>query len=194
MTIRIAIAYFTGHGHTARLAAAIAAGMQEAEVTLIDVNKMPADADEALDAAQAIVFGTPTYMGSSAARFDSFLEAAAATRWPDPGWTDKIGAGFTVASHPSGDKLIALQRMQVFAAQMGMIWVGQTSVGAPVYPDRAGLNLDGAWTGLMATASRDKSELITADDQRTAEVFGARIARAAARWALGADPADPPSG
>ncbi len=182
MTLPISLVYFSGAGHTARLAKAIAAGMEGAQVHLADVTRLT-DADwQAMDGAAAILFGSPTFMGSTAARFDQFLEEAAATRWPDPGWVDKIAGGFTVASHPSGDKLIALQRMQTYAAQMGMIWVGQTSVGAPVYPDRAGLNRDGSWIGLMATAARDKSELIGAEDRETARQFGARILHAARRW------------
>jgi NAD(P)H dehydrogenase (quinone) len=182
MEIRICLAFYSGAGHTRRLAEAIAAGAEGAATRLVDVTKMTKEDWRALDDAHAIVFGSPTFMGSTAAAFDSFLEEAAATRWPDPGWTDKIAAGFTVASHPSGDKMIVLQRLQTYAAQMGMIWVGQTSVGAPVFPDREGVNRDGAWTGLMATSSRDKSVLIERGDMETASLFGARIAAATARW------------
>lgn len=182
MTLSICIPYFSGAGHTAQLAQEIATGFGTAKAHLIDVTHIKDDDWAALDDCHAVVFGSPTYMGSTAAKFDSFLEDAAATRWPDPGWTDKIAAGFTVASHPSGDKLIALQRIQTYAAQMGMIWVGQTSVGAPVFPEREGLNWDGSWTGLMATSARDKTQLLRIQDRETANFFGTRIANAARRW------------
>jgi len=175
----VCIAYFSGSGHTAKLAQAIAEGAADAAV--LDVTQM-SDADwAALDAAPAIVFGSPTYMGSTAADFDAFLERAS-SRWADQLWADKIAAGFTVASHGSGDKLIALQRMAIYAAQMGMIWVGQREIGAPVNPDNPGINRDGCWLGLTATSSRDKSKLIEANDMETARRFGARVAGAAARW------------
>ncbi|MDA7428057.1 flavodoxin family protein [Primorskyibacter aestuariivivens] len=175
----ICLPYFTGAGHTARLAQGIAAGIGAPR--LIDVTEMTSEDWDALDAAPAIVFGAPTYMGSTAARFDMFLEDAA-SRWDSHGWTDKIAAGFTVATHGSGDKLAALQRMAVYSAQMGMIWVGQAAIGAPVKPKQVGINRDGSWLGLMATSSRDKSRLIEAHDLETARRFGKRIAAAADRW------------
>lgn len=176
----ICLPYFSGTGHTARLARGIADGIGAAR--LIDVVEMSAADWEALDAAPAIVMGAPTYMGSTAARYDAFLEEAS-SRWDSHGWTDKIGAGFTVATHGSGDKLAALQRMAIYAAQMGMIWVGQAAIGAPVKPGQPGINRDGSWLGLMATSSRDKGQLIEPHDLETARRFGHRIAAASDRWA-----------
>lgn len=176
----ICIAYYTGSGHTARLAQAIAEGAGPA-THLIDISEMTPQDWTALDAASAIIFGAPTYMGSTAAGFDQFLEMAS-DRWPQLDWRDKLAAGFTVATHPSGDKLSALIRLSIYAAQMGMLWIGQTEIGAPVDPENPGINRDGAWLGLMATASRDKSQLIEADDLETARRFGQRIANATSRW------------
>lgn len=175
----ICLPHFSGSGHTARLARAIADAIGTAH--LIDVTTMTSDDWRALDHAPAIVFGAPTYMGSTAARFDMFLEEAG-SRWDSHGWTDKIAAGFTVATHGSGDKLVALQRLSIFAAQMGMIWVGQAAVGAPVKPSQTGINRDGSWLGLMATASRNKALLIEPGDLETARRFGQRIAGATERW------------
>lgn len=175
----ICLPYFSGAGHTARLAAAIAEGAGGGR--LMDVAALTAPDWEALDAAPAIVFGSPTYMGSTAARFDMFLEEASA-RWDSQDWRDKLAAGFTVATHGSGDKLVTLQRLVTYAAQMGMIWVGQTEIGAPVRPEATGINRDGSWLGLMATSSRDKTQLIEPDDLETARRFGARIAAAVQRW------------
>ncbi len=175
----IAIPVFSGSGHTTRLAQAVAQGAGNARV--IDIQQMT-DADwHALDAAPAIIFGTPTYMGSSAARYDAFLEEAS-DRWPAQLWADKIAGGFTVATFPSGDKLSTLMRLAVYAAQMGMIWVGQAEIGAPVDPEKPGINSAGSWLGLSATSSRDKSLLIEAPDMETARRFGKRISMAASRW------------
>lgn len=176
---RIAIPYYTGRGHTHALARAVAEGAGGAR--LMDVEAMEDGDWQALDAAEAIIFGAPTYMGSTASRFDRFLEDAS-DRWPDMLWRDKIAAGFTVATFPSGDKLSALMRLAVYAAQMGMVWVGPTEIGAPVDPGKPGINSSGSWLGLMASSSRDKSEMIGADDLETARRFGARVAAAASRW------------
>lgn len=174
----ICILYYSGTGQTRALAEVMAEGIGAAR--LVDVEQMGADDWAALDAAPAIIFGAPTYMGSTAARFDLVLEEAA-SRWDTGVWADKIAAGFTVAVHPSGDKMNALVRLAVFAAQMGMIWVGQAEIGAPVKPDRAGINRDGSWLGLMAT------EPVSEGDLATARLFGARVSAASRRWQAGAD-------
>ncbi|WP_299851735.1 flavodoxin family protein [uncultured Roseovarius sp.] len=178
-TPTIAIVYVTGNGHTRRLAHAVADGADPAR--LIDVEEMTSDDWDMLDAADAILFGTPTYMGSSAARFDTFLEEAS-DRWADQLWADKIAGGFTVATYPSGDKLNTLMRLAIYAAQMGMVWIGPNQIGAPVAPENPGLNRDGSHLGLMATSSRDKEQLIEPGDLETARRFGERIKLAAARW------------
>ena len=175
----IVIPYFTGQGHTRVLAEAIAEGAGHARI--IDVEHITQADWQAMDAAAAIVFGAPTYMGSSAARYDVFLEEAS-ERWPDQLWADKIAAGFTVATYPSGDKFSTLMRLCVYAAQMGMIWVGQAEIGAPVHPQNGNINSQGSWLGLMAMSSRDKAQMVEADDVATARRFGHRIAAAAARW------------
>jgi len=176
----ICIPYFTGAGHTARLAQAIAAGMA-APPRLIDVAQIaPADW-QALDAAPAILFGAPTYMGSAAAEYGLFLEEAS-SRWTTQGWQDKLAGGFTVATFPSGDKLATLQRLAIYAAQMGMVWIGPATIGAPVNADAPGLNASGSWLGLAATSSRDKTQMISDGDAETARLFGARFEAAARRW------------
>lgn len=176
---RICLPYHSGNGHTRRLVEGIAAGMSSPRI--IDVAAMHSADWDALDAAPAIVFACPTYMGCTSAVYAGFLEAAA-DRWPGQRWADKLAAGATVASYPSGDKLMTLTRLAVYAAQQGMLWVGQAEIGAPVHADRPGLNRDGSHLGLMATAARDKTRLIREDDLDTAARFGARIARAAVRW------------
>lgn len=179
----IAIPFFTGSGHTERLAETIAAAAAGAGCTasLIDVESMTAADWRDLDDAAAIVFGTPTYMGSAAAGFKRFMDDSS-DRWTDQVWMDKIAAGFTVATFPGGDKLATLIQLSVFAAQHGMIWVGQDQIGAPVDKNKPGLNESGAWLGLAATSSRDKAQMVPPGDLETARLFGQRIARAAWRW------------
>lgn len=178
-TPRIAIPYYTGNGHTRRLAKAVSEGAGGAG--LVDVDSIDEAEWALLDEAEAIIFATPTYMGSAAARFDQFLEEAS-TRWPDQSWADRIAGGITVATFPAGDKLNTLIRLAIYAAQMGMIWVGQQEIGAPVNPSKPDINSGGSWLGLAATSAGDKTQLVGAGDLETARRFGARIAMATRRW------------
>jgi hypothetical protein len=92
---------------------------------------------EVLDAADAIVFGCPTYMGSGSAALKAFMEETIQPQFLEQRWKDKLVAGFTNSAGMSGDKLLALQQLSGFAAQHGMIWITlgqlpgwQTSVGS----------------------------------------------------------------
>lgn len=179
--MEVAITYWSGSGHTRRLAEHVAAGVTDANPVLVNVATMDDAEWQVLDRAAAIVFGAPTYMGSVASGFKAFMDESS-DRWAERQWVDKIAAGFTVATYPSGDKLATLTQLVVFAAQHGMIWVGQTEIGAPVVPERPGIDADGSSLGLMARSSRDKSVLIDAGDANTAQLFGRRIASAVRRW------------
>ncbi len=185
--MEIAIPYWTGNGHTRRVAEHVAAGAGES-AWLLDVAGISRADWSRLNRAAAIVFGAPTYMGSVAAGFKAFMDASG-DLWDDQLWADKIAAGFTVATYPSGDKLVSLTQLAVFAAQHGMIWVGHDAIGAPVRPDEKGINDAGFNLGLAATSSRDKTLLIGPGDAETARRFGARIAAAARRWEAGRPPA-----
>lgn len=177
----IVLLYWSGSGHTRRLAQHIAEGAGPA-CRLIDVDAITQEDQAEIDRADAMIFGAPTYMGSLAAPFKAFLDDSSGG-WADQTWANRIAAGFTVASFPSGDKLTSLMQLAVFAAQHGMIWVGQAEIGAPVRPEYPGINETGSWLGLAATASRDKSLLIDPGDAETARRFGARITEATRRWA-----------
>lgn len=186
----IAIVYHSGFGHTAALAESVATGARSvagATVHLISAEDY-AEKAELLNAADAIIFGSPTYMGSVSAKFKEFMDATSQT-WYARGWTDKIAAGFTVSASQSGDKLATLMQLSVFAAQHGMVWVGGSLL--PGNNNSQGstedLNRLGSFLGLMAQANADQGAEVAPPtaDRKTAEVFGARIAEAAARWVRG---------
>lgn len=185
MSGNVAIPYASGRGHTRRLAEVIAAALGDGgcDARLIDVAALTDRDWQALDSADAIVMGAPTYMGSAAAEFKAFMDASGEI-WGKQGWADKLAAGFTVASFPGGDKLNTLIQLSIFAAQHGMIWVGQDQIGAPVHKDNPGINASGVWLGLGATSSRDKTLMVQTGDIETARRFGLRIARAVTRWRL----------
>lgn len=180
----IAIVVFSEGGATRAMARAIAEGSGG---RVYDVTALSAADWAALDAAGAIVMGTPTYMGGTPARFAEFIEVAA-ERWDKGLWRDKLAGGFTTAMHPSGDKLNVLVNMSVFAAQMGMIWVGAAETGAPVVPGNEGINPDGSWLGVMGTQEARLPERLSAGDLETARRYGLRLRGALDRWEGGAAP------
>jgi NAD(P)H dehydrogenase (quinone) len=100
--------------------------------------------------------------------------------WYGRGWKDKVAAGFTVSASQSGDKLNTLIQLSVFAAQHGMIWVGQHLL--PGNNSSTGsvddLNRLGSFLGLMAQANSDQGADVAplASDLKTAEIFGERVA------------------
>jgi len=190
---RIAIAYHSGYGHTEKQAEAVAAGAASVPGTVTDLvplDELTDDLWTRLAAADAIIFGTPTYMGSPSAVFKAFVEESVKVWADDLAWRDKIAAGFTNSKAMSGDKLNSLVDLAVFAAQHGMIWVG-----LDIYPGWAAstasiedLNRLGSWLGAMAQSDGDLSaeKAPPETDLRTAAALGARVATVTHRQLRGA--------
>lgn len=187
----IAIVFHSGYGHTLRQAEAVAAGARRAgtaAVHLLPVETLDQQNDAGwatLAAADAIVFGAPTYMGSLSAPFKAFMDASSKV-WFSQGWKDKLAAGFTCSASQSGDKLNSLIQLSVFAAQHGMLWVGlglmpgnNSSKGAP-----GDLNRLGSYLGAMAQANADQgSDAMLDSDLETAALLGQRVAATVQRMA-----------
>ncbi|MCZ6910940.1 MAG: flavodoxin family protein [Rickettsia endosymbiont of Ixodes persulcatus] len=76
--ITVAIIYYSGYGHTAKVAEEINKSVKEtgANVSIIQINKdKPDNIDwDLLDNADAIIFGVPTYMGSLAGPFKTLMD------------------------------------------------------------------------------------------------------------------------
>ncbi|UNO39722.1 flavodoxin family protein [Streptomyces sp. MST-110588] len=185
----VSIAFHSGYGHTAVIAEAVRTGAAEAGVTVhfIEVDKITDDQWELLDASDAIVFGSPTYMGTASGAFHTFAEATAA-RWATRAWQDKLAAGFTNSASKSGDKLHTLQFFTVLAAQHGMSWVslnlmpGWNSSTA----SENDLNRLGFFLGAAAQSNNDQgAEGVHKSDIATAEHLGRRIAEQTAVFTAG---------
>ncbi len=187
--VSVAVVYHSGYGHTAVLAQSVAAGIEQAgaQAHLIPVEEYEAKA-ALVDAADAVVFGSPTYMGGVSGQFKTWMDATSKI-WYGRGWKDKLAAGFTVSASQSGDKLTTLIQLSVFAAQHGMVWVGNDLL--PGNNSSQGsvedLNRLGSFLGGMAQANADQGPDLAppAADRKTAEHLGTRVAEAAARWGRG---------
>lgn len=177
---KIAVVYHSGYGHTAVQAQAVVRGAQKvagAEVTLLTSEE--AQDLELLADADAIIFGSPTYMGSASGQFKTFMDASSKA-WFTQDWKDKVAAGFTTSASQSGDKLNTLIQLSVFAAQHGMIWVGLDLM--PGNNNSKGsvndLNRLGSFLGAMAQANSDQGPEAgpIPSDLLTAERLGERVA------------------
>ena len=179
----VSIIYFTGSGHTAKIAEAVnkgAASVAGVKTNLIaingdDIHKGRYKNDEVfaqLDASDAIIFGSPTYMVGPAGQFKAFADATSG-KWYGGVWRDKIAAGFSVSSSPSGDKFSTLQYFFTLAMQHGMVWVG---LGEMPMQDN-GTNRLGGFSGVMAQAGQEAPEVApNAEDKMTGELLGKRVA------------------
>lgn len=177
---KVAVVYHSGYGHTAEVAKAVArgaadiAGIEAQLISVTDIDKHWQD----LDAADAIIFGTPTYMGGVSAPFKTFMDASSKV-WMAQGWKDKIAAGFTHSASQGGDKFNTVTQLFTLAMQHGMIWTGLGLL--PGNNSSKGsvndLNRLGSSTGSLTQSNADQgSEVIPASDLKTAEHLGRRVA------------------
>ncbi|WP_261569518.1 flavodoxin family protein [Frankia gtarii] len=191
-SVRVAIVYHSGFGHTARQAQAVRAGVRRVpnvEALLVDVEQAPAHWED-LAAAAAIIFGTPTYMAGVSAAFKAFQEATShAVMAQGHTWQDKIAAGFTNSGARAGDKLATLFQLALFAAQHGMHWVnlGLPPANNSTSGSEAELNRLGFWLGAGAQSNVDEGPDAAPPeaDLRTAEHLGRRVAETALRFERG---------
>jgi NAD(P)H dehydrogenase (quinone) len=186
----VSIVYFSGSGHTTKLAEAVnkgAASVAGVKTNLIaiggdDIVKgryKNATAFAQLEASDAIIFGCPTYMGGPAAQFKAFADATGEL-WFKAAWRDKVASGFTVSSSPSGDKFNTLQYFFTLAMQHGMVWIGLGEM--PMQPN--GVNRLGSFSGAMGQAGFDSPEVApNAEDKLTGELLGRRVATFALKLA-----------
>lgn len=185
---QVAVVYHSGYGHTAAQAQAVARGAQQ--VAGVEVHLLTVDEAQAqwalLKASDAIIFGSPTYMGSVSGQFKLFMDASSKA-WYSRDWQDKLAAGFTTSASQSGDKLNTLIQLAIFAAQHGMIWVGQALMPGNNHSQGSvnDLNRLGSFLGAMAQANSDQGADVAPiqSDLLTAEHLGARVAQMAVRFA-----------
>ncbi|WHO39300.1 flavodoxin family protein [Sphingobium sp. AP49] len=191
---KIAIVYHSGFGHTDVLARDVARGVTDSGgvADLLRIDGLQADFGEFFDRladADAIIFGSPTYMGTVSAPMKAFMDASAKVYFTKQ-WKDKLGAAFTVSGSPSGDKLNTLTSLAIFAAQHGMLWIGTGQNPGNNDDESAATDAEnrlGSFIGAMAQAANDSPDVTPkAGDRATARSLGRRVALAATRWRAGA--------
>ena len=182
--MKISIIYSSDTGHTHRLAQAIDTGCQYTKNVTTRLIR-PSDQDfigsrwnneailSELDSSNAIIFGSPTFMGCLSSKLKAFMEATV-SRYTAETWNGKIAGGFTVSGTSAGDKFNALISLTTFAMQHGMIWGG---LGTNPFNGDKGLNTTGHYYGATGCAdpNDDSVEAPSQVDLIAGEHLGARI-------------------
>ena len=179
---QIVVVYHSGYGHTQRVAQQVAEGAN-AQLLAIDADgNLPDGGWETLNAADAIIFGTPTYMGGPSWQFKKFADASSKA-WFSRAWQDKVFGGFTNSASFNGDKQVTLIALQTLASQHGGVWV---SLGMLPSNSKAATRSDvnnlGGSVGLLVQSTSDASVAeIPQGDLDTAKLYGKRVADITAR-------------
>jgi len=177
----IAIVYFSKTDVTEQLAKAIASGAKQVSgITvfeyringqeIIEGRFANAELFEQLNLCDAIIFGSPTYMGNVSAQFKAFADASS-EQWQQQLWAEKLAAGFTSGTGLNGDQSNTLYYMATLASQHGMLWV---NVDASYGSDDSTLNRLGCQVGALAQTT---SNVVHEIDLATAKHLGRRVAK-----------------
>ncbi|MBK1650233.1 flavodoxin family protein [Rhabdochromatium marinum] len=180
----VSILYHSGYGHTTNQAKGIVSGIdsvEQVQAKLIAINQDGeiTESDwQTLDASDAIIFGSPTYMGMASWQFKKVADATS-QRWLNQAWKNKVAAGFTNSASMNGDKHSTLHYFMTLAMQHSMLWVGTGLMPSNTKAaKRDDLNYLGSFSGLLAQSPSDAStdEAPTTGDIETAKAFGVRVA------------------
>jgi multimeric flavodoxin WrbA len=179
----VVVVYHSGYGHTQRMAQSVANGAGATLLAIDAEGNLPEGGWETLAAADAIIFGSPTYMGSVSWQFKKFADASSKV-WFTQGWKDKLAAGFTNSAGMNGDKLATLNTLFTLAMQHGMLWASQGMMPSNTKAaHRNDVNYLVSYSGAIAASPSDASAGDMAPgDLETARIFGERIAYLAERF------------
>ena len=179
----LVVVYHSGYGHTQRMAQAVAQGAGAHLLAIDAEGNLPAGGWEQLAAADAIIFGAPTYMGSVSWQFKKFADASSRP-WFVQAWKDKIAAGFTNSGGMNGDKQGTLTTLFTLAMQHGMIWVSQGLMPSNTRAARRDdINYLVSYSGAVAQSPVDAgADAMSPGDLETARLFGERVAAITARF------------
>jgi len=183
-TIKTVVVYRAGYGHAKRLAEVVAEGASALLIAIDAEGNISRDAWDALDDADAIIFGSPTYMGGPSWQFKKFADTSSKP-WFGEKWKDKVFGGFTNSASINGDKLNTLQYFVLLAGQHGGVWVSLAMKPANVKAStRDDLNRMGSYIAPMAQCDADAAPgEMSQGDLETARLYGVRVAEIASRFA-----------
>jgi len=180
---KIAVVFHSGYGHTLRMAQAVAEGAGAQLVPIDAEGNLSENGWETLNSSDAIIMGSPTYMGTVSWQFKKFADASSKP-WFSQSWKDKVFAGFTNSATMNGDKLSTLHYLFTLAMQHSGIWVGTGLMPSNAKAaQRNDINYVGSFSGAMAQSPSDSHpDEMLPGDLDTAKLFGRRVAGVAAKF------------
>ncbi|AHE97383.1 NAD(P)H:quinone oxidoreductase [Thioalkalivibrio paradoxus] len=192
----ILVLYYSRHGATARLARAVATGVEKSGATarVRTVPPVTTNAGETLPAVptqgppyasprdleetDGLVLGSPTRFGNMAAALKHFLDGTSGL-WTSGALVDRPFGLFTSTSTMHGGQETTLLTMALPLIHQGMVWVG-----VPYTVPELGTTTGGGGPyGASHVSGTDGGRGITRDERRIAEALGERVARLASRLA-----------
>jgi multimeric flavodoxin WrbA len=175
---KVAVVFHSGYGHTVKQAEALANGAKGVLVAIDAEGNLTDEQWATLNDAHAIVFGSPTYMGSVSWQFKKFADASSKA-WFTQQWKDKVFGGFTNSATMNGDKHSTLHYFFTLAMQHSGIWVGTGLMPSNAKSaKRDDVNYVGSSAGAMMTTPSDASaDEVNSGDLETARLYGERIAK-----------------
>lgn len=183
MSKKIVVVFHSGYGHTKRMAEAVATGAGSTLLAIDAEGNLPDGGWDQLAAADAVIFGSPTYMGTVSWQFKKFADASSKA-WFHQNWKNKIAAGFTNSASMNGDKLSTLHYLFTLAMQHSMVWVGTGILPSnSKAAQRNDINYVASFSGAMAQTPSDASvDEMLPGDLETAKLFGQRVAEVAGKF------------
>lgn len=182
MSQQIVVVYYSGYGHTHKVAEAVASGAGARLLRVDEGGSLPSGGWEQLAAAEAIIFGSPTYIGNVSWQFKRFIDESSKV-WGAMGWKNKLAAAFTNSAGMNGDKASTLYALFTMTQQHGMIWVGTGMMPSNSKSStRDDINFVSTFIGLGTTTPSDASpEEMVRGDLETARLFGQRVSKTLSR-------------
>ncbi len=180
---KVAVVFHSGYGHTIKQAEAVAQGAQGTLIAIDPEGNITDEGWQVLSDADAIVFGSPTYMGTVSWQFKKFADATSKP-WFAQQWKNKIFGGFTNSATMNGDKHSTIHYFITLAMQHSGIWVGTGLMPSNAKSaKRDDVNYVGSFAGAMMQTPSDASvDEVNPGDLETARLYGTRIAEIAQQF------------
>ncbi|MCU7553775.1 NAD(P)H-dependent oxidoreductase [Alteromonas sp. ASW11-19] len=185
LLVKIGLVYFSNTDVTGKLMTAMATelGRFPCEVVehrveaqeIVEGRFVPGELFSRLHTCQAIIFGSPTYMGGVAAQFKAFADATS-DFWAEQRWAGMLAAGVTSGTGLNGDQASTLTYLQLLASQHGMLWIG---LDTPYNHTPDGMNRLGCQLGVTAQSNDGR---VHESDMASAKYLAARVYRHAAAY------------
>ncbi len=202
--MKVHVIFHSLYGHVWTMAEAVAegaAGVEGAEVKVLQVKEtlsdeilakmnalearkafahVPTAAVEDLEAADAVIFGTPTRFGNMSAQMRTFLDATGGL-WMKGALIGKVGSVFCSTATQHGG-----QESTILSFHTTLLHHGMVVVGLP-YSEKRQMTLDeisgGSPYGASTIASPDGSRTPSENELAMARFQGAHVAKIAKRLA-----------